>query len=251
MLEDSLKLKKQEDWDNSGLQIVNLDDDIKTIMLTLDMDLKASNHAKDNNVDLIIAHHPFLFGSIKSIDLNSQDGKIIKTLIHNNIHLYSMHTNLDMADMGVNKALAEKMNIRNLSVLHEINEDGSGYGGIGDVEEDGIMEFAKKVKQSLNCSMVKLYAPDKNAIINKAAFCGGSGSDFIYDAIKKGAQVYITGDIKYHQAQSAMKNNLCIIDAGHFNTEFPVLESIKTIIEKQSDINVMIYETNTVEEIII
>lgn len=250
-MEDSLKLKKQEDWDNSGLQIGNTDCDIKTVMLTLDMDLNAANHAINNKADLIIAHHPLLFSSLKSIDLNSYDGKIIKTLIENNINLYSMHTSLDMADMGVNKALAEILNIKNRSVLHEMNPDGSGYGCIGDVEETSIMEFSKKVKQSLNCSMIKLYAHDKNLKVNKAAFCGGSGSDFIFDAIKNNAQVYITGDIKYHQAQSAIKNNLCIIDAGHFNTEFPVLESIKKIIEKNSDLKVIIYETNTVEEIII
>jgi len=250
-LEDSLKLKKQEDWDNSGLQIGNFESDINSVMLTLDVDLNAVNYAKDNNVDLILAHHPFLYGSIKSIDLNSYDGKIIKTLIQNNINVYSMHTSLDMADMGVNSALAEKLNIKNCSVLHEINGDGSGYGGIGDIEEAGILEFSEKIKQSLNCCMIKLYAHDKNTKVKKAAFCGGSGSDFIYDAAKKGAHVYITGDIKYHQAQSAIKNNLCIIDAGHFNTEFPVLEFIKTMIEKKSDLNVIIYETNTVEEIII
>jgi len=251
LLEDSLKLKKQEDWDNSGLQIGNMDCNIKTVMLTLDLDLNTVNYAKDKNVDLILAHHPFLFDSIKSIDLNSYDGKIIKLLIQNNINVYSMHTSLDMADMGVTRALAEKLNINNCSVLHEINEDSSGYGGIGDIEETGILEFTKKVKQSLNCSMIKLYTPDKHLKITKAAFCGGSGSDFIPDAEKKGAHVYITGDIKYHQAQTALKKNLCIIDAGHFNTEFPVIEFIKTIIEKKSDLNVIIYETNTVEEIII
>jgi dinuclear metal center YbgI/SA1388 family protein len=250
-LEDSLKLKNQEDWDNSGLQIGNMNCDIKTVMLTLDIDINTVNYAKDNNVDLIIAHHPFLFNTLRSIDLNSYDGKIIKTLIGNNINVYSMHTSLDMADMGVNKALADVLNIKNYSVLHEINNDGSGYGGIGDIEETEILLYAKKVKEALNCSIIKMYAPNKNMKVSKSAFCGGSGSDFILDAVNKCAHVYITGDIKYHQAQTALKNNLCIIDAGHFNTEFPVLRLIKTIIEKQSDINVIIYETNTVEEIII
>lgn len=250
-MEDALKLKKQEDWDNSGLQIGNMDCDINTVMLTLDMDFNAANHAKENNVDLIIAHHPFLFSSLKSIDLNSADGKVIKALIQNNINLYSMHTSLDMADMGVNNALAEKLNVKNYSVLHEVNTDGSGYGGIGDVEETEILEFARTVKEALKCSMIKLYTPDKHLKVSKAAFCGGSGSDFIYDAARKKANVYITGDIKYHQAQAALKNNLSIIDAGHFNTEFPVLESIKNMIKKHSALNVIIYEINTVEEIII
>lgn len=246
-----MKLKQQEAWDNSGLQIGDLNSDIKTVMLTLDVDLNAVNYAIENKVDLIITHHPFLFGSIKSIDYNTYDGKIIRTLITNNINLYSMHTSLDMAEKGINYQLANKLSIDDYNVLHKINADNSGYGGIGEIDAVNVAEFAEYVKKSLNCSNVKLYCSNKNKLVKKVAFCGGSGSEFIDDAINMKADVYITGDIKYHQAQMALKSNLCIIDAGHFYTENHFLRNLKDILDKCEGLHIILLKTNTVEEIII
>ncbi|WP_326908991.1 Nif3-like dinuclear metal center hexameric protein [Sedimentibacter sp. MB31-C6] len=251
LLESKLKIKTQETWDNSGLQIGNLNSDIKNIMLILDLDLDSVKYAIKSGINLIITHHPFIFGSLKSIDFNTYDGLIIKNLILNNINLYSMHTNLDMAEYGVNYKLAQKLSIRNYAILHEVNESDNGYGGIGNIEEQNIIKYAESVKDSLNCSNIKLYCNDLNKKIRKIAFCGGSGSDFIDDAINKGADVYITGDIKYHQAQNALKNNLSIIDAGHYNTEYHTLETIKNILENTKDFKITILEKNTVNEIII
>jgi len=244
-------MKPQEDWDNSGLQIGDLNINIKTIMLTLDIDLNAVNYAKENNADLIITHHPLLFNSLKSIDYNTYDGKIIRDLIKNNINLYSMHTSLDMAEKGINFELANKLEIVEYDILHPINIDKSGYGGIADVEPVNIIEFAEKVKLLLNCQSIKLYCCNEKQIIKKVAFCGGSGSEFIFDAINSGADVYITGDIKYHQAQSALKSNLCIIDAGHYNTEHHSLKNLKKVLDNVKELDILLLEKNTVKEIII
>lgn len=220
-------------------------------MLTLDMDSYALKYALNTNVDLIITHHPFLFSSIKSIDFDTYEGSIIKELIAGGISLYSMHTSFDMADYGVNYKLAEKLSIKDCRVLHEVNDDLSGYGGIGAIEPVHVVEYARALKKQLNAEYVKLYCNDENKIIKRVAFCGGSGSDFIDDAIQKKADVYITGDIKYHQAQTALRNNLCIIDAGHYYTEFHAMELIKEVLDKSKELNVAILENNTVREIII
>jgi dinuclear metal center YbgI/SA1388 family protein len=220
-------------------------------MLTLDIDSNAVDYAVNNNIELIITHHPFLFSNIKSIDYNTYEGKLIRKLIINNINLYSMHTNFDMADMGVNQKLAEKLNILKYDVLHVVNRDLSGYGGVGNIERINIIKYAKEVKSKLSAEHIKLYCNDNERTIERVAFCGGSGSEFIEDAINKNADVYITGDIKYHQAQSALQNNLCIIDAGHYNTEYHSLENIKNILSRTNELNVMFLEKNTVEEQII
>lgn len=250
-MEDELKLKQQEAWDNSGLQIGNKNNDIKNIMLILDIDFETVEYAVNNNIDLIITHHPFLFSTIKSIDYNTYEGKMIQVLIKNNINLFSMHTNFDAAEMGVNQRLAEKLNINNYDVLHVVNSDGSGYGGIGHIEKKNIIEYAKEVKSLLNAEYVRLYCNCEEMEVKKVSFCGGSGSDFIEDAINKNADVYITGDIKYHQAQRALQNNLCIIDAGHYSTEYCSLENVKNVLEKNKNLNVMLLNKNTVKELII
>lgn len=220
-------------------------------MLTLDIDSESVEFAIKKNIELIITHHPFLFSTIKSIDFNTYEGSIIRKLVMNNINLYSMHTNFDMADLGVNKKLAEKLNVENYDVLHVINKDLSGYGGVGNIEPVNIIDYAKEVKKNLNAEHIKLYCACNDRIIERVAFCGGSGSEFIEDAIKKNADLYITGDIKYHQAQTALQNNLCIIDAGHFYTEYQSLENINSILINVNELDITIVEKNTVKEQII
>lgn len=252
ILEEELKLKSPEKWDNSGLQIGDLNNDIKKIMLILDLDESSVNYAIDNNIDLIITHHPFIFNPIKSINYNTYDGKIIKDLIINDINVYSMHTNLDMADYGVNYELAIRLGFKKYDILHIINEnDGSGYGGISNINPISIIEYANIVKTSLNCSPLKLFCDNDKKVIKKVAFCGGSGSDFIEDAINKGADVYITGDIKYHEAQDALKHNLSLIDAGHYFTEYHSLKNIQNILNEYTSILTILIERNTVPEIVL
>ncbi len=251
ILKNKLQLKPQESWDNSGLQIGNLKANIKNIMLTVDIDSNLIDYAINNKIDLIITHHPFLFSSLKSIDFSTYVGKIIKDIINNNINLYSLHTNYDIADFGVNYQLSKILDIKDYEVLHVVNPDGSGYGGTGFTEPINIVEYAKMVKDKLKVDFLKLYCNDENKIITKVAFCGGSGGDFIKDAISKEVDVYITGDIKYHQAQAAMQNNLCIIDAGHYNTEYQSIENIKNILDEIHELNVKLMEINTVKEIIL
>ncbi len=250
LINDEIKLKAHESWDNSGLQIGSKMVYINKIMLTLDLDLEAAEYAVNEKVDLIITHHPFFFSSIKKIDTDTYDGKIIKMLVQNNINLYSMHTSYDMAEKGVNYDLARKLNILNYDILHPINIDNSGYGGIGEITPRNIVDFTKFVKESLKADYVKLYCGDDKKLVKKVAFCGGSGSEFIEDAINLNADVYITGDIKYHQAQTAIKNDLCIIDAGHYNTEVHSMVSLKDILEK-TNIEVVIFTKNITAEKII
>ena len=84
-LEERFPLSLQEDWDNSGLQIGNIENDLTNIMISLDIDEQTIQKAKEKSCNLIINHHPFLFSSIKSIDLNKGKGKIIKNLLLNDI----------------------------------------------------------------------------------------------------------------------------------------------------------------------
>lgn len=252
LLSQELKLKKQENWDNSGLQIGNFNDDIKKIMLILDLDKEAVQYAIDNKINLIITHHPFIFNTIKSINYNTYDGELIRNLIINNINVYSMHTSLDMADYGVNYELACKLGFKSFDILHEINEnDGSGYGGIANIKPKNIIEYANHVKTSLNCNAIKLFCDNEKRMIEKVAFCGGSGSEFILDAIHNGVDLYITGDIKYHQAQDALKNNLCIIDAGHYYTEYHSLKKVQNTLKEKTSLDTILIERNTVPEMII
>lgn len=227
-LEERFPLSLQEDWDNSGLQIGNIEKDLTNIMISLDLDEQTIQKAKEKSCNLIINHHPFLFSSIKSIDLNKGKGKIIKELIKNDITVFAMHTNLDIGKGGVNDNLAKLLELRDISNLDTNNEN--PMARFGYTNEITAYDFSKFVKEKLNCKGLILYG-DKNKKIKKVALCGGAGSDFINDAIQKGCDLIVTSDVKYHEAIDNCKK-INIVDPGHFASENHIIYMIKDLLEK-------------------
>ena len=227
-LEERFPLSLQEDWDNSGLQIGNIENDLTNIMISLDIDEQTIQKAKEKSCNLIINHHPFLFSSIKSIDLNEEKGKIIKDLIKNDITVFAMHTNLDIGKGGVNDNLAKLLELRDISNLDTNNEN--PMARFGYIDEKTAYDFSKFVKEKLNCKGLILYG-DKNKKIKKVALCGGAGSDFISDAIKKDCDLIVTSDVKYHEAIDNCKK-INIVDPGHFASENHIIYMIKDLLEK-------------------
>lgn len=227
-LEERFPLSLQEDWDNSGLQIGNIESDLTNIMISLDLDEQTIQKAKEKSCNLIINHHPFLFSSIKSIDLNEEKGKIIKDLIKNDITVFAMHTNLDIGKGGVNDNLAKLLELRDISNLDTNNENPMARFGYTDAIT--AYDFSKYIKDKLNCKGLILYG-DKNKKIEKVALCGGAGSDFINDAIQKGCDLIVTSDVKYHEAIDNCKK-INIVDPGHFASENHIIYMIKDLLEK-------------------
>ena len=227
-LEERFPLSLQEDWDNSGLQIGNIENDLTNIMISLDLDEQTIQKAKEKSCNLIINHHPFLFSSIKSIDLNKGNGKIIKDLIKNDITVFAMHTNLDIGKGGVNDNLAKLLELRDISNLDTNNENPMARFGYTD--EITAYDFSKFVKEKINCKGLILYG-DKDKKIEKVALCGGAGSDFINDAIQKGCDLIVTSDVKYHEAIDNCKK-INIVDPGHFASENHIIYMIKDLLEK-------------------
>lgn len=227
-LEERFPLSLQEDWDNSGLQIGNIENDLTNIMISLDLDEQTIQKAKEKSCNLIINHHPFLFSSIKSIDLNEEKGKIIKDLIKNDITVFAMHTNLDIGKGGVNDNLAKLLELRDISNLDTNNENPMARFGYTD--EITAYDFSKYIKEKLNCKGLILYG-DKDKKIEKVALCGGAGSDFINDAIDKNCDLIVTSDVKYHEAIDNCKK-INIVDPGHFASENHIIYMIKDLLEK-------------------
>lgn len=227
-LEERFPLSLQEEWDNSGLQIGNIENDLTNIMISLDLDEQTIQKAKEKSCNLIINHHPFLFSSIKSIDLNEEKGKIIKDLIKNDITVFAMHTNLDIGKGGVNDNLAKLLELRDISNLDTNNEN--PMARFGYTNEITAYDFSKFIKEKLNCKGLILYG-DKDKKIKKVALCGGAGSDFINDAIKKDCDLIVTSDVKYHEAIDNCKK-INIVDPGHFASENHIIYMIKDLLEK-------------------
>jgi dinuclear metal center YbgI/SA1388 family protein len=106
-----------EEGDKIGLQIGRLNEKIENVMVTLDVLEEVVDEAIEKNVNLIIAHHPPLFRSLKSIHTDKGQGRMIEKLIKHDIAVYAAHTNLDVADGGVNDLLADALDLKSVEVL--------------------------------------------------------------------------------------------------------------------------------------
>lgn len=220
LMEELAPLNLAEDWDNVGLMLGRKAAPVKKILLALDMTEETVEQAINQNVNLIITHHPAIFKKLSCITDTVWQQELLLKLAEHGIALYSAHTNLDCVQGGVNDALAKRLQLDNVDLF----EEQTGLGRIGYVEECSLIEFAAFVKRQLKADYVVIGDAKKN--VHKVAICGGSGCDLIPLALKMGVDTLVTGDIKYHNAQDAVFSGLNVIDAGHQPTELPILEEL-------------------------
>lgn len=195
----------QEEWDCSGWII---DDesilDVKKVMLALTINKDVVSQARKHGCDMIISHHPLF-----NVPVEFKD-----------IQMYCAHTNLDKAQGGTTDALIEALN---LDIKFFENDEFTRYIELKEkITLNTLLKLTKKVSENIRYTNNK-----RKKIIEKIAVCAGSGSEFIKDAEDKNYDAFITGDIKYHTADSS---NIILIDIGHFESEYPVLKSLAKII---------------------
>lgn len=200
-----------ESWDFVGLQVGSNAQPVKRILVTLDVRQATVQEAIENDVDLIVAHHPLLFKPIRPLDVASVEGKIIAQLIKHNISVYAAHTNLDKADGGMNDWLAAALGLQNVTALSE-----DGLGRIGTLKQPLTpAKFGQMCLQNLNVAAGRLITSKSHKLIQTVAVLGGSGSSLLNEVITSQADAYVSGDISYHTAQAFADNDITVADVGH------------------------------------
>jgi dinuclear metal center YbgI/SA1388 family protein len=215
----------KENYDNVGLMVGNLDQEVSSILVALDCTFEVIDEAKKNNCNFIFTHHPLLFNKPSSITTESLQGRKIIELIKSDINLYSSHTNLDSLSGGMGDILMAllgfpKGRVIESSTVKGFDDGNNGIGRIVNLEQERTLEMIiSEVKERLNLGELR-YIGDENMSVNTIAVVNGSGTDYIDLCRKKGADCVITGDVSYHYASDSKEQNLAIIDAGHFGTEW-------------------------------
>lgn len=242
-LEQWVPLSYAEEWDNCGLQVGRRDKNLSKIMIALTPGIATIHAAVDAKVDMLLTHHPMIFKPIKAVTMDTVLGQGIIQLVQHDINLYCAHTNLDITVGGVNDVLANTLALQNVAVLEPITEV-YGIGRIGVLKEPMILDdFLAMVSHQLGCNYLS-YQGDLRKTVQTVALCGGSGISYLQVAKKAGADVYVTGDLKYHDAQLANELGICVVDAGHFGTEklitnaladFAVAQGLETILFEEED----------------
>ena len=139
-------------------------------------------------------------------------------MIKHDIAVYVSHTNIDIVPDGLNDWFCQLLEIEDTEPLSMTGE-GLGIGRIGRVSAQTFGQLASKVKETFGLDALRLVHYDQadlERVIERVAICGGSGQSFYKDALAKGAEVYITGDIYYHTAQDMLSDGLLALDPGHY-----------------------------------
>ena len=219
-----------EPWDNVGLMIGSPAQEVTGVLVALDPTLQVLEEAIRQKINIILTHHPLIFHPLKSINTATPTGQFLQRALQHDIAVISSHTNLDVIGNGVSDALACALDLRDTRPLQPTGQPGQGFGKVGNLPTP--MDSAVFLHYAARRLQVEglLIAGSPPATVATVAVCGGSGSDLAEAALKAGAQIFITAELKHSVARWAEESGLCILDGGHFATEHIIIPRLVSLL---------------------
>lgn len=222
-LKELAPLDLQEEYDNAGFLFGNINSEVKKVLLALDVTSDVIKEAESQKYDLIITHHPLIFGKISNVLSDDPTGIKLLSLSKAEINVISMHTNLD-------KVLVNKELIKYLAD-GDFNQP-LDYMCIGKLNAPvPLKQYITRIKSTLKAPGVRYY--DAGIPVSVVACIGGAGDEGLKDAIEFGADTFVTADIRHHAFLAAKELKINLIDANHFSTENIVLFELKKLLENK------------------
>jgi dinuclear metal center YbgI/SA1388 family protein len=237
VMEELAPSRLAEQWDNVGLQVGTREWPVERIRVALDPGIEVVETACAADTDLLITHHPLILKPLAAIDLETETGRVIRTALAGKMAIYAAHTNLDSAANGLNDHLAQLLGLENRVVLvpavsmDPLGLDAHGFlpshneglGRIGDLSAaTTLADLAADLKKRLDLSGVRVVGRE-TLHVDRIAVCTGSGAGLLDHFFASDAQVYVTGDLKYHDARAIEAQGRGAVDIGHFASEHIVV----------------------------
>ena len=196
-------LRFQDEWDNSGLQVGFLNNEVSKVLVCLDITEAIVNEAEEKGCEMIVSHHPLLFKALKEVsDFTYQQ---------------RAHTSLDNAKGGVNHKIAQLIGLENLQWLQPKDGEDAGSGLIGTLPEpERDSGFLCRLKQTFGVECLR-HSECNGRQIKTVALCGGAGAFLMRDALRKGADCFITGEFHYHDYFE--NDGMLLAELGHYQSE--------------------------------
>ncbi len=230
------------EWDNVGLLAGRDDKEVHKIYIALDATDEVIDQAIELGADLLVTHHPLIFGAIKKVTNQNFIGNRLVRLISHDISYYAMHTNYDVKQMGALAVQAMKLSGGEVLDVTEVDEEGrqQGIGRVLTLSQSMTLEMcAKMVKEAFGLPNVQVFG-NMDQEIHVLAISPGSGKSEIPEALQKRADVLITGDIGHHEGIDAVAQGMAVVDAGHYGIEHIFIADIGNFIrEKIENVEVM------------
>lgn len=236
----------QESYDNAGLQVGDPSQPVSGVLLCLDVDTDILSEARERRCNLIVSHHPLLFGGLKHITPGDERGRVVMQAIRDGIAIYAAHTNLDRTCEGVSYEMARVLGLTDLEVLCPDARDAhKGLGIIGEIAPKPALAFLRQVKEAFRVECLRYSQSIPRLTLRRVAVCGGAGASLIRNAVERKADIIVTGDVKYHDYTS-YAGQILIADIGHFESEICTKKIFARIIrERFPDLATYLAENET------
>ncbi|MDE5756535.1 MAG: Nif3-like dinuclear metal center hexameric protein [Clostridia bacterium] len=218
IIENKAPLALALDFDSAGLNAGNIQDEVKGILLAQNVTYSTIEECLQSGANLLITHHPCVFGEEPDGYMQS----LVSKAREYGLNLYSCHTNLDCCKGGLNDVVADKLGMRDVSVI-------DGCARQGNIQPTALKDLAKQVGQVLGDKCVK-YVGDDGKVIEKVALCTGAGArdeELVMYAKDNGIDCIIGGESKLSIALMARDFGVSIIDVGHYTSEIACVEIFK------------------------
>ena len=230
VIEEFAPLGIQESWDNGGLCIGSPDDEVHGVLVGFDCTPELIAEAIRRGLDMVVTHHPLIFGGLKRIVPGDPVSDAVSAAIRGHVAVYASHTSADKVIGGVSGAMARRLGLEDIRILDE-EEGGVGLGAVGELprpmEAEEALEYVKK------CFSLKVIRSSRpvSGLITRVAMCGGSGGSLIGKARASGAKLYISGDISYHNFFTP--EGFMVADIGHFEGEVEIVDILFSLLTKK------------------
>ncbi|MEU5641906.1 Nif3-like dinuclear metal center hexameric protein [Streptomyces milbemycinicus] len=240
--------ERAEQWDAVGTVCGDPDAEVGRVLFAVDPVQEVADEAVKLGADLLVTHHPLYLRGTTTVAASTFKGRVVHTLIKNDIALHVAHTNADRADPGVSDALAGALDLRITGPLVPDPTDPAGRRGLGRVCEldhpVALRDFAERAAARLPATAQGIrVAGDPDRPIRTVAVCGGSGDSLFAEVRAAGVDAYLTADLRHHPASEAQQaaamsrggDGLALLDAAHWATEWPWVEQAAAQLDEISD----------------
>lgn len=233
VLEEMYPADSAQSWDRVGLVTGDPEQPVRRVHAAVDPTLDVIEEAREAGADLLITHHPLLLRGVHSVATTSAKGAAVTSLVVSDTALFVAHTNADVAEPGVNTALARACGLTTTEPLSV--EEGRAMGRVGDLaEETDLATFVERLAGALPAAPggIRVAGP-ADGRVRRVALLGGAGDGLIDAARDAEADVYVTSDLRHHPALEAREEDRgrgtpFLVDAGHWATESLWLDHLLT-----------------------
>ena len=233
VIETFAPLRWQESYDNAGLIVGRGEDEAHAALLAVDVTEEVLDEAERLGCDLVVTHHPIVFHALKRFNSADTVQRCVERAIRRGIALYACHTNLDSAPGGMSWRLASELGIGSLHVLAPSPDkgEGVGFGVVGELPEAvPTLDYLREAGRRLRVGALR-HSRIVHERVRRVAVCTGAGGSLLGEALRAGAELYLTADLKYNDFM-APSGRLTVADIGHFESEYCAIEILFEIFSK-------------------